>query len=276
MRYYELIGLKREPFSMTPDPEFFFESKAHGEILNRLEIALRLNRGLSVIMGGIGTGKTTLSRLLLSRFIDFGKDFQFYLIMDPTWENTREFLVYLKRLFGLRGSSLYQSEMLNQLENFLIDTAIKKGKQIVLIIDEGQKMGTEQIEVIRTLLNFETNSRKLIQVVIFAQPEFKEVVSAHENFRDRIAFGATIPALDREDTIAFVDFRINEAGYEGKEPLFSQEAKEMIYQHTGGYPRKIVNMCHHLIVDMLVYNKKVVDGGAVLNRINSNDNNYAG
>ncbi len=125
---------------MTPDPEFFFESKAHGEILNRLEITLRLNRGLSVIMGGIGTGKTTLSRLLLSRFVDFGKNFQFYLIMDPTWENTREFLVYLKRLFGLRGSSLYQSEMLNQLENFLIDSAVKQNKQIVLIIDEGQKM----------------------------------------------------------------------------------------------------------------------------------------
>ena len=276
MRYYELIGLQREPFAMTPDPEFFFESKAHGEILNRLEIALRLNRGLSVIMGGIGTGKTTLSRLLLSRFIDFGKDFQFYLIMDPTWEDTREFLVYLKRLFGLRGSSLYQSEMLNQLENFLIDTAIKKGKQIVLIIDEGQKMGAEQIEVIRTLLNFETNSRKLIQVVIFAQPEFKEVVESHENFRDRIAFGAKIPPLDREDTLAFVDHRLKEAGYIGEQPLFTKEAKEMIFQHTGGYPRKIVNMCHHLIVDMLVYNKQIVDGAAVLNRINNDESTYAG
>ncbi|MCF6237822.1 MAG: AAA family ATPase, partial [Candidatus Marinimicrobia bacterium] len=169
-----------------------------------------------------------------------------------------------------------QSEMLNQLENFLIDTAIKKGKQIVLIIDEGQKMGAEQIEVIRTLLNFETNSRKLIQVVIFAQPEFKEVIDAHENFKDRIAFGARIPPLDREDTILFVDFRVNEAGYEGEKPLFSQEAKEMIFQHTGGYPRKIVNMCHHLIVDMLVYNNKVVDGAAVLSRINSDENNYAG
>ena len=276
MRYYELIGLEREPFSMTPDPEFFFESKAHGEILNRLEIALRLNRGLSVIMGGIGTGKTTLSRLLLSRFVDFGKDFQFYLIMDPTWENTREFLVYLKRLFGLRGSSLYQSEMLNQLENFLIDTAIKKGKQIVLIIDEGQKMGPEQIEVIRTLLNFETNNRKLIQVVIFAQPEFKEVVESHENFKDRIAFGANIPPLDREDTMDFIDYRCKEAGYDKEEPLFSKDAKDMIFQHTGGFPRKIVNMCHHLIVDMLVYNKPNIDGSAVLNRINNNSDSYAG
>lgn len=102
------------------------------------------------------------------------------------------------------------------------------------------------------------------------------MVASHENFKDRIAFGATIPPLDREDTISFVDFRINEAGYEGDEPLFSQEAKEMIYQHTGGYPRKIVNMCHHLIVDMLVYNNKSIDGAAVLNRINSGDNNYAG
>lgn len=275
MRYYELIGLKKEPFAMTPDPEFFFESKAHGEILNRLEITLRLNRGLSVIMGGIGTGKTTLSRLLLSRFVDFGKNFQFYLIMDPTWENTREFLVYLKRLFGLRGSSLYQSEMLNQLENFLIDSAVKQNKQIVLIIDEGQKMGADQVEVIRTLLNFETNRRKLIQVVIFAQPEFKEVVEAHENFRDRIAFGSNIPPLDMDDTKAFIDYRVNEAGYDRPESLFDDSSKEMIFQHTNGYPRKIVNLCHHLIVDMLVYNKQLITGELVLNRIKNPDMNYA-
>ncbi len=276
MRYYELIGLQREPFAMTPDPEFFFESKAHGEILNRLEITLRLNRGLCVINGGIGTGKTTLSRLLLSRFVDFGKNFQFYLIMDPTWENTREFLVYLKRLFGLRGSSLYQSEMLNQLENFLIDHAVKRNKQIVLIIDEGQKMGADQIEVIRTLLNFETNRRKLIQVVIFAQPEFRDTVDAHENFKDRIAFGSTIPPLDEEDTLAFIDYRVKEAGYNRDEPLFGKAAKELIFKQTGGFPRKIVNLCHHLIVDMLVYNKDSVDGELVLNRIQNPDMDYAG
>ena len=103
MEYYEVLGLSMEPFSMTPDPKFFYHTKQHGECLNRLEISLRLNRGLNLIMGGIGTGKTTLSRLLLGRFVEFGKKYKFYLILDPTWENNREFLIHLIKLFGICG-----------------------------------------------------------------------------------------------------------------------------------------------------------------------------
>ncbi|MFH2049135.1 MAG: phage tail protein, partial [bacterium] len=104
MEYYEIIGLTKEPFSMAPDPDFFYQSRSHGECLNRLEISLRLNRGLNIIIGDIGTGKTTISRLLLRRFVDFGKNYKFYLILDPTWKDNQEFLMYLQKLFGIKAS----------------------------------------------------------------------------------------------------------------------------------------------------------------------------
>jgi general secretion pathway protein A len=186
MEYYELLGLVKEPFSMAPDPEFFYQSKYHGECLNRLEISLRLNRGLNVVMGGIGTGKTTLSRLLLGRFVEFGRDYQFHLILDPTWKDNYEFLLYLKKMFGISKKGNLQIDIMNQIEHYLIDTAIKSKKRIVLIIDEGQKMGPEQLEIIRTLLNFETNDMKLIQVIIFTQPEIQELLDKHENLRTEL------------------------------------------------------------------------------------------
>jgi len=130
MEYYELLGLSKEPFSMTPDPQFFFHTKQHVECLNRLEISLRLNRGLNLVIGGIGTGKTMLSRLLLGRFVEFGRNYQFYLILDPTWENNREFLLHLKKLFGIEEKVMLQPDMMNQIEHFLIDSTLNSEKQV--------------------------------------------------------------------------------------------------------------------------------------------------
>ncbi len=271
MGYYELIGLQREPFSMAPDPEFFYQSKSHGECLDRLEISLRLNRGLNVVIGGIGTGKTTLSRLLLGRFVDFGKDYKFFLILDPTWKDNFEFLLYLKKMFGLPEGEGLQTEMMDQIEHYLIDAALKLQRRIVLVIDEGQKMGSNQLEIIRTLLNFETNETKLIQVIIFAQPEIRALLDKHENFKDRIAFGYLIPPMDLEDTMQFIDHRLRVAGLPVGEEIFTTKAKELIYEETKGYPRKIVIMCHRLIIDMLIHQKKRIGSDDVFERLKTSD-----
>ena len=271
MEYYELLGLSKEPFSMTPDPQFFFHTKQHVECLNRLEISLRLNRGLNLVIGGIGTGKTMLSRLLLGRFVEFGRNYQFYLILDPTWENNREFLMHLRKLFGIEEKAMLQPDMMNQIEHFLIDSTLNAEKQIVLIIDEGQKMGPEQVEIIRTLLNFETNEIKLIETIIFAQPEFQEVLNDLESFRDRIAFGCVISAMDLDDTVNFIDHRLKVAGLQDGELLFTPRAKELIYEHTHGYPRRIVIMCHNLIIEMMMAGSEKIDASSVLERMKISD-----
>ncbi len=271
MDYYELVDLEQEPFAMAPDPKFFYQSKSHGECLNRLEISLRLNRGLNVVIGGIGTGKTTLSRLLLGRFVEFGRDYKFYLILDPTWKDNYEFLHYLQKMFGIKSKTDLQVDMMDQIEHYLIDMAINSKRRIVLVIDEGQKMGNAQLEIIRTLLNFETNDSKLIQVIIFAQPEFKELLDKHENFRDRIAFGYFLKPLDLEDTIRLIKHRLVVAGADKDNLMFTDEAMKIIHEKTKGFPRKIVTTCHQLIIDMLLTGKKKIDGTDVFERMKEAD-----
>lgn len=261
--YCKLLGLTREPFSMAPEPDFFYQSKQHRECLNHLEISLRLNRGLHVVIGGIGTGKTAISRLLLDRFTDYESDYTFFLILNPTWRNNQEFLMHLKKMFDIRDESNLVTDMMNQIEHFLIDYTTKYNKRIVLIIDEGQKMGPNQLEIIRSLLNFETNSMKLIQFAIFAQPEFLDTLNTMENFKDRITYMFNINNIDNEDTKGLIDHRLKIAGLPNGKELFTENAKNLIYKYTKGFPRKIIVTCHNLLIDMLITGKSKVDADLV-------------
>ena len=261
--YCKLLGLTREPFSMAPEPDFFYQSKQHRECLNHLEISLRLNRGLHVVIGGIGTGKTAISRLLLDRFTDYEGDYTFFLILNPTWRNNQEFLLHLKKMFDIRDESNLVTDIMNQIEHFLIDYTTKYNKRIVLIIDEGQKMGPNQLEIIRSLLNFETNSMKLIQFAIFAQPEFHDSLITMENFKDRIAYMFNINNIDNEDTRGLIDHRLKIAGLSDGRELFTENAKNLIYKYTKGYPRKIIVSCHNLLIDMLITGKSKIDADLV-------------
>ena len=261
--YCKLLGLTREPFSMAPEPDFFYQSKQHRECLNRLEISLRLNRGLHVVTGGIGTGKTAISRLLLDRFTDHEGDYTFFLILNPTWRNNQEFLMHLKKMFDIRDESNLITDMMNQIEHFLIDYTTKYNKRIVMIIDEGQKMGPNQLEIVRSLLNFETNSMKLIQFGIFAQPEFIDTLNTIENFKDRITYMFNLNNMDDEDTRGLIDHRLNVAGLPKERELFTENAKNLIYKYTGGFPRKIIVTCHNLLIDMLITGKSKVDADLV-------------
>ena len=261
--YCKLLGLTREPFSMAPEPDFFYQSKQHRECLNRLEISLRLNRGLHVVTGGIGTGKTAISRLLLDRFTDHHGDYTFFLILNPTWRNNQEFLMHLKKMFDIRDESNLITDMMNQIEHFLIDYTTKYNKRIVMIIDEGQKMGPNQLEIVRSLLNFETNSMKLIQFSIFAQPEFIDTLNTMENFKDRITYMFNINNMDDEDTRGLIDHRLKIAGLPEEREIFTENAKNLIYKYTRGFPRKIIVTCHNLLIDMLITGKSKVDADLV-------------
>lgn len=257
MNYYEILELKKEPFSTTPDPQFFYRSRQHQEALERLEIALRLRRGLNLIIGDVGSGKTTLARVLLQNFDD-DENFQFYLILDPVFRSDYQFLKYLVEAFGATPRGRSTLDYRNALESFLFQAGVEEDKVIVLIIDEGQKLTPSYIESIRTFLNFETNEYKLLQVIILGQLELLPKIRRKRNFMDRINLSYMINPLSFDDTKQMIRFRLEMAGFNGN-TLFMDEAMTLIYDHSKGSPRKITLMCHHALESLIMQNRTVVE-----------------
>lgn len=263
--YYSVLGFKQEPFSSSPDPEFFFHTREHDLALNNLLIELRLRRGLSVVFGDVGTGKTTLSRKLLHE-LSKRDDFLFHIILNPAFNNEQQFLSSLIRNFEIdmpRGVDLKGCDIMelrDYIEKFLIKKTIEDGKTIVLLVDEAQKLDLATLETMRVLLNFETNSHKLIQLVLLGQLELYSKVVHMSNFLDRISFKFTLNPLDVHETKQLIDFRMRKAGYFKMDNLFSDGAVSEIYNYTKGYPRKIIMLCHKVLKRLAVNNQDFVDG----------------
>lgn len=262
MSYYSLLGLTKEPFSTSPDPDFLYRSGSHDTCLKRLEIAIRLRRGLSLILGDVGTGKTTLSRTLLQTFKDEG-DFIFHMILDPSYKSEFQFLSGLIKIFNIAPFFKSTISYKEDLQRYLYQKGVEENKTIVLLIDEAQKMSAENLEVLRMLLNYETNEFKLIQLIILAQTELLPRIKKIHNFMDRIALKYTINPFGEAETKEMIDFRLKQAGLHETNRLFCEEAIQLIYQYTQGYPRKISMLCHDALETIVMREKPQVDGQVI-------------
>jgi len=258
MSYYSVLGLEKEPFSTSPDPLFFYHSPDHHAALKRLEIAIRLRRGLSLILGDVGTGKTTLSRTLLGAFKD-EDNFIFHMILDPGFKSEYQFLASLVKMFGITTEFKSTLDFKEGLERYLFQKGVEENKTIVLLIDEGQKITSENLEVLRMLLNFETNEFKLLQLVIMAQVELLPRVKRVRNFMDRVALKYTINPLDEQETKELINFRLKQAGYKGENALFTDGAVRFIHEFTQGYPRKVAMLCHDCLETVVMKGLEAVD-----------------
>jgi general secretion pathway protein A len=265
MDYFSILNLKQEPFSNSPDPDFFFHSREHRECLQKLELSILLRRGLNVIIGDVGTGKTTLCRQLIRRFAK-RDEITTHLILDPLFVDTRELLSTVgKMLMGPEtklGSNEWQIK--EQIKQFLFKSGVKQDKTTVLIIDEGQKIPVFCLEILREFLNYETNEFKLLQIIIFAQKEFENTIKKYANFADRINLYHYLKPLSFRDTRMMIRFRLEKSKEANKKiDIFSYPALLKIYRVTGGYPRKIINLCHHCILTMIVQNRTRVSSALV-------------
>jgi general secretion pathway protein A len=254
------LGFQKEPFSTSPDPEFFYETKEHELSLTNLMIELRLKRGLSVILGDVGTGKTTLSRKLI-QLLKSKDDFIFNIVLDPAFESQELFLTKLARNFEVFLPSENPSiiDVQEGLERFLFQKGIEEGKTVVLIVDEAQKLNEVTLEALRILLNYETNEFKLLQLILLGQLELYAKIADMPNFMDRISFKYTLNPLDEIETRQLIDFRIRQAGYTSKMFLFLDGAIREIHRYTKGYPRRIAMICHKALKALVLKKKSVVD-----------------
>lgn len=260
MSYFGILGMEREPFSTSPDPSFLFLSREHKAALFRLQIAITLKRGLSVILGDVGMGKTTLSRKL-SQALACNEDICFHMVLNPRYRTERQFLAKLASTFRLdvspRASGL---EIMESIEKFLFQRGVEEGKTIVLLIDEAQILPKFVLEILRILLNYETNEYKILQLVLVGQLELLPVIREMQNFWDRIALKYVLNPLGEDEVRDLIDFRLKQAGYSGEGRVFTDEAVRLIWEHTSGYPRRVALCCHNALENLVMYDGTVVDG----------------
>jgi len=260
MSYYRALGLEKEPFSTSPDPAFFYESQVHKSALYRLQVPIKLKRGMSLILGDVGTGKTTLSRRLF-QVLKKEKNVSSHLMLNPFYKTEAEFLTALVKLFSIDPSSglLSVVDSLELIERYLFEKGVNEKRSVVLLIDEAQQLSDSSLELLRALLNYETNEHKLLQLILMSQMELLPRIREMRNFWDRIAVRYVIHPLDRSDTQAMIAFRMRQAGYTPRKNLFTSEAIREIYRYTQGYPRRITTLCHDALEQLVVSGKDGID-----------------
>jgi general secretion pathway protein A len=260
MDYFRILNLEREPFSNSPEPGLFCPSRTHVECLHLLEMAIRLRRGLNVVQGDVGTGKTTLCRKLIMLFAEAeDRDrIKVHLVLDPSFSTPQEFLSALAGFFGvpLADPSTNERQIKEAIKAALFTKGVDEDKIVLLLIDEGQKLPDFCLEILREFLNYETNDRKLLQIAIFAQTEFEQTIRRCANFADRINLYYRLNPLNLVETGRMIQYRIAQSSGLDRAPhLFTWPAVYAVYRATGGYPRAINMLCHHVVLAMIVQNR---------------------
>ena len=260
MSYYRVLGLEREPFSTSPDPGIFFNSSGHRSALCRLQISIALKRGLNVMLGDIGTGKTTVSRRL-SQALAEDDNVIFKMILNPYFRTEKQFLSRMASVFHIPVPSgrLTALDYMESIERYLFTQGVEEGKTVVLLIDEAQILPDFVFEVLRILLNYETNEFKILQLVLVGQLELLPRIMALANFWDRVSAKVMLKPLEAGEVRGLIEARLKCAGYSGLQPMFDAESIELIYERTKGYPRRVSLFCHNVLEHMVMHGKHKVD-----------------
>ena len=235
--YLSYFGLTEEPFSTVPSPRYFFLSPSHAAALEKTAFVVGAKKGIASVFGDTGTGKSSLARLLHQKFLDSG--FVSTLITNPNYPTANSFLRTISQEFGIGKTDRSFKGMLDIFKDFLYAQALDDGRTVVLIIDEAQTLKPPLIELLRQLVNYETNDSKLLQLVLFAQDELRGTLarSKLKNFRSRIVMASTLEQLSMDELGAMLKFRWGVASGGALHP-FTAKAIEALFTYSQGVPRE--------------------------------------
>lgn len=237
--YQTFYHLRRSPFGISPEPDFFYPTPCHNEALAALYHAVREHKGFAVLTGEVGTGKTLLVRCLmelLSKNADVSYAYVFNGLLSPP-----EFLQYIVADFGLPTAGKNKSQLLADLSKYVVFRGTK-GLTTVLIVDEAHHLSVDILEEIRLLTNLETSHEKLLQVLLVGQPELDKKLDSFNlrQLKQRISHRARLKPLTLEETQGYIERRLEIAGaHSPDQPLFPADTIATIYRYAQGIPRLI-------------------------------------
>ncbi|WP_261840876.1 ExeA family protein [Aliamphritea ceti] len=253
--YSHYFGLSEPPFSIAPNPRFLYMSEQHREALAHLLYGIRSNGGFVLLTGEVGTGKTTVTRCLLEQLPE---NTEVALILNPKYTVT-ELLATICDDLGIFISAGSDSlkEYVDRINQHLI-TNHRHNKNTVLIIDEAQNLSTDVLETIRLLTNLETNTQKLLQIILVGQPELLDLLAQPKlrQLNQRITARYHLKALQQDEIQAYINHRLAVAGVDC--PLFNMDATKRLYKLTKGVPRLINIICDRALLGAYVQRENMV------------------
>ncbi len=255
--YCAYYGFKEKPFTVTPNPRYMFLSKNHKEAFAHLLYGIDNHSGFIVLTGEVGTGKTTVLRTLLVQFDTTA--IRSALILNPCI-SAQELLRAINREFAIPWEGMSAQELLEGLNCFLLEEK-KEGRTVVLVIDEAQNLEPQVLEQIRLISNLETETDKLIQIVLAGQPELAELLGKPElrQLEQRVTVRYHLSAMDFKDTAAYVEHRLEVAGG-WRAAIFSKRALKKIFASSCGIPRLINIICDRALLIGYIEESREISG----------------
>jgi len=253
--YRDYYGFSEKPFDLTPDPKYLYLSPKHKEVLAHLVYGLQENNGFLKIIGEVGTGKTTICRSFLR---ELRTDFSIAYVFNPAI-NELELLQTINSELGLPSEMDSKKKLVDILNVFLLNER-KEGHRVVVIIDEAQALQAKVLDQLRLLSNLETETEKLIQIVLIGQPELDQLLKKNElrQLRQRITINWELLPLNLDETRGYIQHRINVALGKGR-VRFTRSAVELIYKYSHGIPRMInVIADRSLLIAYTMNTKKII------------------
>ncbi|MCL4267702.1 MAG: AAA family ATPase [Anaerolineae bacterium] len=255
---WDRLGVVVPPFTIEADPRFMYLSTETRRALSKVSYMVEAGQGASVVVGEIGTGKTTLASWFHSRY-DRRPDFAAAKIDESPKKSGLLLLRRIAAEFGLRTRRATEDQ-LNEFRAFLVEQS-EKGILPLIIIDEAHELSVEQFVELRRLLNFrDPRGGKAFQLILLGRPELDINLREAPDFNDRVATRSSLDPLTPDDTKSLIEYRLLAAGRDSKQrPLFADEAILPIWRETRGYPRSICLLCLHLCLELLVQGGTQID-----------------